>query len=461
MIINNPSNMKKFSLLFAASLLLLASCDNSTPENPIQPDPVGTTYPRVQLIEHFTGEACGYCPGGMDQIYQVYSQNPDNYIWISNHTYGRDEYTIAESNTIANKLGVNSAPAVSLNRGRHSGVRNYHPYYLASYLKNEAATAATSISIEPAAYDPSTRELTITVLGKTAEQDLDSVLLTVAVTESGTIGPQSDYVSTWAGWNKFTHTHAARLFATAALGDVVRVSNRTFMAKYTVTLDNAWVADNCEVVAWITPGNFYYPVINAAKRPVVEGTKGGEDIVHGGIEEAPVPDSYPESGAPCVSTSLNSAVVYLVPFENSMCAMIEAINTDTVVGTYSGTPLNPFVVLYLHIPTDSTSAPLGTYNFVDVLSTQPGDAVAGYRDDEDHAVAASQLMYTLNDQGQLAYTKVWMLVSGTVVVTNDGFEVTATTKNGSPFHATYSGPLTPSGTSATPVRIFGRPEQSK
>ena len=271
--------MKKsyYTVLALASLLLCCDPNGGGGETP---DPVGTTYPRLQVIEHFTGQGCGYCPNGMNQIYEVYSQNPDGYIWITNHTYNKDDFTISESNTIAKKLKVSGAPEISLDRTKYDGSRTYHPYYLASYTLKEATTATSVVSLSRQ-YDAATHELTITATGKTGDQDLDSVLLTVAITESGVIATQEDYMYTWEGWQKFVHTHAVRMFATAALGDPVRMKNRTFSATYKVTLKEKWVADNCEIVAWITPGADNWPVLNAAKLAVVEGTQGGEDIRHG------------------------------------------------------------------------------------------------------------------------------------------------------------------------------------
>ena len=440
--------MKKsyFAVLALASLLLCCDPNGGGGETP---DPVGTTYPRLQVIEHFTGQGCGYCPNGMNQIYEVYSQNPDGYIWITNHTYNKDDFTISESNTIAKKLKVSGAPEISLDRTKYDGSRTYHPYYLASYTLKEATTA-TSVVILSRQYDAATRELTITATGKTGDQDLDSVLLTVAITESGVIATQEDYMYTWEGWQKFVHTHAVRMFATAALGDPVRMKNRTFSATYKVTLKDKWVADNCEIVAWITPGADNWPVLNAAKLAVVEGTQGGEDIRHGGLEEYPVADTYPERGTPNAETVMKVCnASYWSTSEATIMYMVFS-NPDSAVYKLSNTPMLAYSELFLLVPSGSATIPTGTYNLVPSADAAVGDAVAGYRNDETHTLNGSTFLWLYKSGSSMYLARQWMLAGGTVVVTEGGLEVTGTTKNGSPVHYTYTGAITPVSQSAAP-----------
>ena len=456
MIIKKANNMKKLHLLALCTLLFALAACNNNPEpptpTPIDSDPVGTTYPRMQLIEHFTGQGCGYCPYGMDLIYNEYSKNPDNYVWISNHTYGKDNFTISGSNTIAKKLKSGGAPEISLNRSKNSGERTYHPGYMAQYIVKEATTATSVISLSRQ-YDATTRELVIDVTGKTSESDLDSVLLTVAVTESGMIAQQSDYFDTWEGWSKFRHTHAVRVFATEALGDLVKMNKRTFSAKYTLTLSDKWEADNCEIVAWITPCNDNWPVINAAKVAVVEGTQGGEDIRHGGVEEVAVSENYPEIGTPNAESVMTTCNAYYTPTTDVTVMVLELVNTDQSVAKLSNTAMYAYARLYLAVAAGATTIPAGTYTFKSDEEAQIGDAWAGFRNDQEHVVEGSQFLWVYKSGSSLYIARQWMLVSGSVVVTESGLELTGTTKNGSSVHATYTGEITPKKQSSAPARI--------
>ena len=441
--------MKKYFVLLALTGLALTACNNNGNNTP---DPVGTTYPRVQLIEHFTGVDCGYCPMGMDQIYEVYSQNTDGYVWISNHTYYPDSYTIDGSNTVAKKLGVTGAPIISLNRVKHEGERVYHSYYIAEYAPGEATTATSMVHLDRT-YNAATRELKITASGKTSDADIQGFKLTVAITESGMVGPQNDKVYAWEGWKKFTHTHAVRAYVSQPLGDNITLDNRMFTKEYTVNIDDKWVADNCEIVAWITKGETNWPVLNAAKLPVVDGTKGGEDIVHGGIELYPVPDYYPESGAPDAEVTFKKCEVYMERATGATLATMVATNLDSVVRKVSGTSMYPYAEITFLLEPGTTTIPAGTYNIVQPENAQIGDVVAGRRNDEEHAFDNSIYLWIYQSDGYLYMGEMWYMNSGTVVVTDSGFEFTVTSKNGNPIHGTFTGDFSYSQAAGAPARL--------
>ena len=60
--------MKKISTI---SLLLLFAIVTFATEA------IPTSFPRKHLIEHFTGEACGYCPYGMESIEEYVTNHPN------------------------------------------------------------------------------------------------------------------------------------------------------------------------------------------------------------------------------------------------------------------------------------------------------------------------------------------------------------------------------------------------
>ena len=425
-----------YALLILATLSL-ASCQPGGNTNGEAPDPLGTTYPRVQLIEHFTGEACGYCPYGMNLIQELYAANPDKYVWISNHTYYRDEYTISESNTIARKLSVSSAPAISVNRTRYNNSYNYHPLDIQTVMAKQESTSNSTLSIERT-YIAAANDLVITVHGKTSEA-MDSLRLTLAITESGMIGAQEDYYYTWEGWTKFRHTHAVRTYLTAPLGESVKLTNRTFTKEFRTSLQAGWNDENCMIVGWITAGNATYPVLNAAKIPLVEGSKGGEDIVHGGLEERSVPDTYPESGAPATPVVFKVARLLFENNEDYTLAALEAYDMDTIVDKYSSYNLFPYTVLYFILPANTTELADGTYTIADRADAQPGNIIAGYRNDTEHTVEGSQYVGALINNERIYYGKQWMLTSGALTKTAEGFVLEGVTRNGSPIHAEFTG----------------------
>lgn len=434
-------NKKIFFLAAIASALILTSC-----ESQIAPDPVGTTYPRVQLIEHFTGAECGYCPGGMDQIYAEYSKDPDNMVWVSNHYgFGSDEYSIKGSTTIGKKLAVQGAPSISVNRylytnksAGYTNAKNYHPSYISAVMKKQETTATSCVELERK-YDAASRNLHVKAIVKTAQENLPGVYLTLGVTESGPVGPQHDYVTSWEGWDEFTHTHVIRVYASAALGDEVLFKNRVAVAEYDIPLEAGWVADNCEIVAWITESATYWPVLNAAKLPVVEGTKGGEDIKHGGVKMTPVSDTYPESGSPIASFELEGLEGKVETVGSVTICSLVGYNQSINCGNYgSYGAMFPYVDMMVVLPQGATELPVGTYP---VASTQEANTVvAGVRNDAELALEGSLLDYLFNYSGKMYIGYQWMIASGTLTVTETGVSFSGSTKNGSSISFSYTAP---------------------
>lgn len=431
--------MKKYCYLLLAVFsagMILSSCE---PGTGVEPDPVGQTYKRVQLIEHFTGAECVHCPKGMDYIYEEYSKDPDNMVWVSNHYgYRPDEYSIKGSDTICKKLKVSGAPSISINRYKYTnsseGIKNeisYHPYYTSAVLKKQETTATSCVELERK-YDAATRNLHVKATMKTTDEAVAGFMLTLGVTESGMLGAQADYYGPWEGWKEFTHTHAIRVYATAALGDAITLKNRTAVAEYDIELDEKWVADNCEIVAWITEIDTYYPVLNAAKLPVVEGTQGGEDIKHGGVTMVPVSDTYPEEGAP--ASNINFKEKSVTPKTGYV---VLELQSDTVIGKNYYGNLFPYIVLYMGANADTIA--YGTYTVSSELS--PTTVVAGYRDDEKFVMGGSRLYYCFTYNGDTYLGNQWYVAAGSVTVAAEGVTIDITTKNGSAFHATYAGDI--------------------
>ena len=70
------------------SLLLLVAVMASAQEVP-------SSFPRKFLIEHFTGDGCGNCPGGMAAMVEYIQNTATPCIWVSHHYgYNEDEYLI-------------------------------------------------------------------------------------------------------------------------------------------------------------------------------------------------------------------------------------------------------------------------------------------------------------------------------------------------------------------------------
>lgn len=434
-----------FALMNVAALVFTA-CDTNDPYGPI-PD----SFPKKHLIEEFTGQDCRYCPYGMNCI-SDFTANDTNFIVVLHHYgYKQDHFTVSGSKTITNTLGVSGAPSMTIDRAKtktEDGSQTvFHPGYLPKTEKAQFTTTTyASVEIENN-YDAANRQLNIKVSGALATQDYPALFLTVLVKESGMVDYQSDYYYSFEGWEEFRHTNAVRAFLTDAKGDEVSVKKNRYSTEYTLVLDENWVAENCMVVAFLSEE--FKPVVQAAEKPAVAGTKGGADIEHGGIKAVPVSDFYPEPSATAApkdysgvdADSISYALVYseLVGNLKEWVIMAYEENANVKVG---GTRCVPFTYIYLYTEASATEIATGTYELNN--SRTAGAALAGYRDDAQQQIDGSIFYYTSRNylkQGYLDPRTTWLITDGTVTLTEEGWEVVGHARNGSDIHIVGTTPV--------------------
>ena len=435
-----------FIALLSLAALTFTACNTNNPDGPI-PD----SFPKKHLIEEFTGQGCGYCPYGMNCI-SDFTANDTNFIVILHHYgYKQDHFTVSGRKTITNTLGVNGAPSMTIDRAKTKTEKGsqtvFHPGYLPTTDKAQFTTTTyASVEIENN-YDAVNRQLNIKVSGALATQDHPALFLTVLVKESGMVDYQSDYYYSFEGWEEFRHTNAVRAFLTDAKGDEVSVKKNRYSTEYTLVLDENWVAENCMVVAFLSEE--FKPVVQAAEKPAVAGTKGGADIEHGGIKAVPVSDFYPEPSATAApkdysgvdADSISYALVYseLVGNLKEWVIMAYEENANVKVG---GTRCVPFTYIYLYTEASATEIATGTYELNN--SRTAGAALAGYRDDAQQQIDGSIFYYTSRNylkQGSLDPRATWLITDGTVTLTEEGWEVVGHARNGSDIHIVGTTPV--------------------
>lgn len=402
------------------SILLLAAVMMSAQDVP-------TSFPRKFVIEHFTGDGCGFCPGGMYAITNYILEHNPSAIWVSHHYgFNNDEYTIPESAKIGNALGVSGAPGMALNRTKQQPGLVFHPGYLPEITIKDDTVAEASVVISHT-YNAETRQLDITVSGQVANTEATEYLLSVLIKENRLVGKQADkeYSYKGSGWTEYMHARVIRDFVTAHFGDTVQVENQAYSHTLTYTIAEEWVPENCCVVAYLTPLT-KKPIINAEQAPLVEGTTGGEEFYPYGIEEKTSPNKTIEF------VELETSKI-----ENNLMQII--LISDKSIKTNYG-PTKAVGILYLNTEADSLQA--GTYPI------QEGDTLgtitAGYRIDEKRALGGSILTYALSSylaSGTIAPAHMWRIKSGEMDVDEDGnIALTFSTFGGTTINATYGLP---------------------
>ena len=426
--------MKKNYLVLAiiAATAILASCNQNTPQS---------SFPKKHLIEEFTGQGCGYCPYGMDCMSE-FMANDTNWILVMHHYgYLPDKFSVPGSKTITNKLGVDGAPSACIDRtpititGKPSLV--VLPYDLPGCNKSQFETTTYASVVIENQYNEETDGLHVHVSGVVVREDAPALTLTVLIKESGMVGTQADYLGSFEGWKEFRHVCAVRAFLSAPTGDTITMDKKgRYDAHYNFYLDEKWDAENCMVVAFLSES--FRPVVQAEQRPVVNGTKGGADIHHGGITAVPVPDYYPEpsvTASPSTYSGVEAdtmlmAYAYSEEMEGGKLWQIQAVNDKKIIKV-SSTNCLAFLNLFLVTEAGTDTIPYGTYPLV--LTEQPGTAIAGFRDDERQQIDGSIFYYTSQSyykQGYLDPKAQWLLTKGTLTIDSEGWRIEAVSLNG-------------------------------
>ena len=456
-----------FQILAVFAAMCFTACEPNKPEDP-QPtkEVIPASFPKKHLIEEFTGQTCGYCPYGMDCVHDFIATDTNWIVVLHHYGFQADNFTVAGSKTITSALKVSGAPSITINRSSVNYGEGFGTVFHPGNLPNTSRKQfkdSTYASLNIAnSYDASSRELKVKVSGLVGRDDIGLLQLTVLVKESGMVDYQSDYYNTFEGWKEFRHTNAVRAFMTAPKGDAIEVNDQHYSAEYTLTLNTKWVPENCMVVAFL--GEAFKPVIQAEQKPVVTGTQGGADILHGGITPVPIADYYPEPDATSgpadfsqkETQTMSVANAWYEPESTYTLWQIQTYNVNDVT-TINRTSCVPFAFLYLYTEAETTTIPSGTYPVNG--SGRPGTAEAGYRNDEYLFITGSTFYFTelsYLQQGYLNPYAQWLIVDGEITVTETGWSLTGHTLNGADIKLVGTSPIVNQGKASLPAKVAQR-----
>jgi hypothetical protein len=257
-----------------------------------------------------------------------------------------------------------------------------------------------------------------------ANTEVSEYLLSVLIKENGLVGKQSDYSGySWktAGFKEFLHPCVVRdVISVSPLGDTVIVENQAYSKTYTYTISEEWVAENCNVIAYITP-LAKKPVINAEETPLVAGTTGGKEYLPFGITE---------SQAPTNAAKLNFDTLELSKPTDDKLAIQLVSASSTRSDVYGPVKL----VVYLEFNTPESTLSTGTYEFAD--GNELNTLTAGHVDLATQIFSGSHMAYYLaTTMEDLCH--IWRIKSGTMKVeANGGFIAEGKLDNGKNYKIT-------------------------
>lgn len=222
--------------------------------------------PRNVLLEHFTTAQCPNCPAATTNINNWLQSRP-NVIWISHHAgYYTDAYTIPLNSQLLafyNAGGSTYAPAIMLDRCWLSPDEDPGPVFFpaSSYttgLIDQRRTEPSFVSLQmEGLYNPTTKELDLTVSGEILGNLNGEPRISVYVIEDGLVGTQQ------GASGSYTHNHVVRGAISANFGDINSIpdgnAGTTFSKTYSYTMGSTWVMNNVSLVAFVAD---YHTAIN-------------------------------------------------------------------------------------------------------------------------------------------------------------------------------------------------------
>lgn len=218
--------------------------------------------PRRVLLEYCTGTWCGWCPCGHQAIENQIIPAYPNTIFIAYHggATSSDPWKDFEGNAVRSLLGFTAYPTAIIDRG-NTPSNPYVTYdmWLDKVQTRYSSTPNTQVNLAFVSknYNSSTRELTAVINAIALQNLTGQYKVQFVLVESNVIYQQNHYSQCGASGyiNDYVHKHIARSMINGATGENLNTGiwnqNQMIPKSFTKVLDTSWVANNCEVIAFV------------------------------------------------------------------------------------------------------------------------------------------------------------------------------------------------------------------
>lgn len=254
----------RFIFSFFIFSFLFPACEEIPPTlNPVDANPGGGSTPRKVLIEEFSGVRCVNCPAGSEAIENLVNIYKGQLIPISIHAgffappYPESKYDFRtpDGNNLLNYLDTPLGyPTAVVNRKKYDGEFDLQlsQGQWAGFIAQEISEAPkVSITLNKN-YNTTTRQLNVDVIIKTLQAiESDDIRLSLALNESNIMDVQ---LTPSGKVNDYNHKHVLRDFISNYDGNsIVEIKKEgTSLTKtFTYTLPEAWIAANCNIIAFV------------------------------------------------------------------------------------------------------------------------------------------------------------------------------------------------------------------
>lgn len=243
-------------------------------------EPLGIPRQHV-LLEDFTGHDCGNCPNGHLRAAELLETYSEDIAVVAIHAgslaaplppeYPTDWTTPEGEYYLLTQVGQDIMPKGRINR-RPGASTIFSPSAWAGEVAVAIAQQPPVNMQVKANYQATNSHWNVHVFSEWLENTTGNFKLVVMLTESGIVAPQLFYGNDPEYIEEYHHEHMLRATGTGATGLTV-FSNPSAgtndVESYTFDWNSAWVADSCEVIAFLTDGD-NGRVLNVAKTKLVQ-----------------------------------------------------------------------------------------------------------------------------------------------------------------------------------------------
>ncbi len=248
------NNIIKYGFLGLSIISLLGAC-NDIPEADrfIEVEPVKVN--KVTLIQEFTGMWCTNCPEGARTVHEIQETYPGSVIAVNMHPENTSftrplnglSLTCPEATVMYNYYNPVGFPAAVIDGvGPNSSMFNW------AKLVEDALQTMTTVGIGiDTSYDPATRELKVNYDINFTDNYLGDLSVMIWVMENDIKGWQID---NGTPDKNYSHNHVLRASVNGDWGQTIGSvfeMDQIVSGEASMILDDKWVAENCEVVAYV------------------------------------------------------------------------------------------------------------------------------------------------------------------------------------------------------------------